>query len=70
MLDLCALLVGGISASKTERTYWECVNGKCTGNHDLLDVLHRVFCCLQELVFVRLDIHTVRYLHDQRAGRT
>ena len=69
-LTLCISLVGEVSESETERTHWECVNEKCTGNLDPLRVLYRVFCCLQELVFVRLDVQTVRYIHDQCAGHT
>ena len=67
-LTLCVSLVGGTGESDTERTYWECVNEKCTGNLDPLRVLYRVFCRLQESVFMRLDVQTVRYIHDQRAG--
>ena len=70
MLDFVCLLAGGISESETGRTYWKCVDGKCARNHDLYEILHRLFYRLQELVFVRLDIQTVCYFHDQRAGHT
>ena len=69
-LTLCTSLVGGISQPETERTYRECVDEKCAGDYNTLETFHRVFCRLQEPVFVRLNIQTVRYLHDQRAGHT
>ena len=69
-LDLCALSAARVSGSETGRTYRECINEKCTGNHDLLHIFHRMFCGLQEPVFVRFDVQTVGYLHDQRAGHT
>ena len=57
ILDFVRIISGGGSSEpETERTYWECVNKKCTGNLDPLRVLYRVFCRLQEPIFVRLDV--------------
>ena len=53
---VCIISGGGNSKSETERTYWKCVNEKCTGNLDPLGILYCVFCRLQESIFVRLDV--------------
>ena len=54
----------------TGRTYWESVNKEGSRNHGPVQAPHRTLRRLQELVFMRFDVHTVRDLHDQRTSYT
>ena len=52
------------------RTYWEYINEKRASNYSSSNAIHCVFCSLQELVLVGLNVHAIGHFHDERPGHT